>query len=198
MAERPWITPAEVIAYTDFKQVRDRDESKLRMDISRAEQYVISYTGNDFADADVIPDPVRTALILLTEMYAYNACADAKSGGRRMKSEAFDDYSYTAEEVYFSAESLDLAGVIVSDVAHAQDQDAGSFHTCDRTLHLPLVAELILMVAVEVADQVEGLGQHMLRYSEPVSAYRAGQNDVVGNDAGRRHVLGARPGALIP
>lgn len=108
MAERPWVEPSEVIAYTDYKQVQERAEAKLKVDISRAEQYVIAYTNNDFSDVEVIPEPVKTAVILLAEAYAYNACADVRSGGRRMKSESFDDYSYSADDAYISIDDLDV------------------------------------------------------------------------------------------
>ena len=108
MAERPWAVPADVISYSDYKQVQDRAEAKLRVDISRAEQYVIAYTNNDFSDLEAIPEPVKTAIILLAEAYAYNACADARSGGRRMKSESFDDYSYSADDAYFNIDDLDV------------------------------------------------------------------------------------------
>lgn len=109
MAERPWITPADVTAYSDYKQVQERAEMKLLVDISRAEQYVIAYTNNDFSDFEIIPQSVKTALVLLTEAYAYNACADANSGGRRMKSETLDDYSYTtADGAYFDIDNLDV------------------------------------------------------------------------------------------
>ena len=108
MAERPWAVPADVISYSDYKQVQNRAEAKLRVDISRAEQYVIAYTNNDFSDLEAIPEPVKTAIILLAEAYAYNACADARSGGRRMKSESFDDYSYSADDAYFNIDDLDV------------------------------------------------------------------------------------------
>lgn len=108
MAERPWAEPSEVIAYTDYKQVKERAEAKLKVDISRAEQYVIAYTNNDFSDVDVIPEPVKTAVILLAEAYAYNSCADMRSGGRRMKSESFDDYSYSSDDAYISIDDLDV------------------------------------------------------------------------------------------
>ena len=108
MAERPWAVPADVISYSDYKQVLDRAEAKLRVDISRAEQYVIAYTNNDFSDLEAIPEPVKTAIILLAEAYAYNACADARSGGRIMKSESFDDYSYSADDAYFNIDDLDV------------------------------------------------------------------------------------------
>lgn len=108
MAERPWVYPLEVTAYTDYKQIRQRRESKLKVDIARAEQYVIAYTNNDFSEYDVIPDSVKTAIILLAEAYAYNACADARSGGRRMKSESFDDYSYSSDDAYINIDDLDV------------------------------------------------------------------------------------------
>lgn len=106
MAERPWATPEEVRAYSDYAAVQQRNDHKLAFDIARAEQYVISYTNNDFADAETLPEPVKSAVILLAEAYAYNAAADTKTGGKRVKSETFDDYSYTADDVYISIDDL--------------------------------------------------------------------------------------------
>jgi hypothetical protein len=108
MADRPWALPADIIAYTDYKQVQERNETKLMVDISRAEQYVIAYTNNDFSADKTIPDSVKTAIILLAEAYAYNACADTRSGGRRMKSESFDDYSYSSDDAYINIDDLDV------------------------------------------------------------------------------------------
>lgn len=96
MAERPWATPDDVREYTDRASVKARTDAKLAVDITRAEQYVTAYTNNDFADAEkypVIPSAVKTAVILLAEHYGFIA----KHGGT-MKSETFDDYSYTAAE----------------------------------------------------------------------------------------------------
>lgn len=112
MAERPWVTPQEVTEYTEYKQVQERSEVRLRIDISRAEQYVISYTNNDFSEYEVIPETVKTAVILLAEAYAYNACADTRSGGRRMKSETFDDYGYTAGDEDYTADNLDIKALL--------------------------------------------------------------------------------------
>lgn len=106
MAGRPWATPEEVRAYSDYVAVQQRNDHKLAFDIARAEQYVISYTNNDFADAETLPEPVKSAVILLAEAYAYNAAADTKTGGKRVKSETFDDYSYTADDVYISIDNL--------------------------------------------------------------------------------------------
>lgn len=95
MAKRPWATPDDVRDYTDRENVRARTDAKIAVDITRAEQYVIAYTNNDFADAvkyPEIPAAVKTAVVLLAEHYGFSA----RSG--LMKSETYDDYSYTAAE----------------------------------------------------------------------------------------------------
>jgi len=87
--------------------VKNRTDAKLQTDITRAEQYVITYTNNDFSDGDAypsIPAPVKTAVILLAEAYAYNSYAATAT----MKSETFDDYSYTTETKTIDVESLDI------------------------------------------------------------------------------------------
>lgn len=43
MAVRPWVTPQEVRDYTEIKSVQERNDTRIAVDISRAEQYVISY-----------------------------------------------------------------------------------------------------------------------------------------------------------
>lgn len=54
---------------------------------------MISYTNNDFSDFEEIPQNIKTAVILLAEAYGYNSAISARS----IRSETFDDYSYTAE-----------------------------------------------------------------------------------------------------
>ncbi|MGN1480750.1 DUF3199 family protein [Porcipelethomonas sp.] len=93
MAARPWATPKEVRDYSDKKAVQERTDARLAIDISRAEQYVISYTKNDFSEYEEIPQNVKTAVILLAEAYGYNSVISSNE----IKSETFDDYSYTAE-----------------------------------------------------------------------------------------------------
>lgn len=114
MAERPWVTPDEVKEYTEIEAVKNRADAKLAVDISRAEQYIITYTHNRFTQYDDIPSPVKTAVILLAEVYAsYANYLKATSGGT-FKSESFDDYSYstgdsTLEEL---VSALDLAALL--------------------------------------------------------------------------------------
>ena len=97
MAERPWVTPEELKEYTEFEEVKNRADSKLKIDISRAESWVINYCNNRFDDPEKypeIPENVKTAVLLIAEAYAHNAVEQTKV---RLKSETFDDYSYTAE-----------------------------------------------------------------------------------------------------
>lgn len=114
MAARPWVLPKEVKAYTDIEAVQQRKKEKLEVDISRAEQYVITYTHNQFTEYDEIPGPVKTAVILLAEAYASYAYQLKKTGGGAVKSETFDDYSYTAGEGTFEdfVKALDLAALL--------------------------------------------------------------------------------------
>ena len=114
MATRPWVPPKEVKAYTDIEAVQQRKKEKLEMDIARAEQYVITYTRNRFEGYTEIPAPVKTAVILLAEAYASYANQLKKTGGGAVKSETFDDYSYTAGDGTFEdfVKALDLAALL--------------------------------------------------------------------------------------
>lgn len=96
MAARPWATPSDVKAYSDRPEIVARSDAKLAVDISRAEAYVIAYTNNSFPDDKfpTIPEDVKTAVILLAENYGVSAV----KGFGGMKSETFDDYSYTAAD----------------------------------------------------------------------------------------------------
>lgn len=108
MASRPWVTPDEVREYSEIPAVQKRSDARLTVDISRAEQYIITYTHNTFESAEEIPAGVKTAVIILAEAYAHNAIVAAKE----VKSETFDDYSYTAETTQISVEALDLAALL--------------------------------------------------------------------------------------
>ncbi len=97
MAARPWVTPEEIKEYTDFEDVAARTDTKLRKDIARAEIYILSYTNNKELLDDklypTVPEGVKTAVIILAEAYGHNAVEKTKT----LKSETFDDYSYTSE-----------------------------------------------------------------------------------------------------
>lgn len=109
--QRPWVTPEEVKAYTEYKSVKERSDDKLKVDISRAEQYVIGYTNNSFEDIEETPENVRIAVILIAEMYAASAGSAAEGFGL-YKSESFDDYSYTAEETTGKIDNLTIGPLL--------------------------------------------------------------------------------------
>lgn len=108
MATRPWVTPQEVREYSENAAVQARTDARLNVDIARAEQYVITYTHNTFADDEEVPSAVKTAVIILAENYGRNAAIAAKD----VKSETFDDYSYTAADSVISIDGLDLAALL--------------------------------------------------------------------------------------
>jgi len=124
MAKRPWVTPDEVKAYTDYPKVKDRSDEKLKVDITRAEYYVINYTRNHFDDHikyPTLPESVRTAVILVAEMYAFNA-AEGGTGKGAYKSETFDDYSYTMADTGEKLDNL-LLGPLLDEFT---EPDSGS------------------------------------------------------------------------
>ncbi len=114
MAARPWVTPADVKAYSDFTAVQNRNEEKLLTDISRAELYIINRTNNTFADDTKyaeIPVNIKLAVLLVAEFYANTAAADPQ---KKRQSETFKDYSYTvlSSGADLSADDLDIEPLI--------------------------------------------------------------------------------------
>ena len=93
---RPWVTPEEVKTYTDHKEIAERSNEKLKTDIFRAEQKVISITHNNFDSEELekIPESVKIAVMILAEAYANNSIEKSK---KQIRSETFDDYSYSLD-----------------------------------------------------------------------------------------------------
>lgn len=115
---RPWITPEDVKSYTEQTDVKERADEKLKFDITRAEQRVIKITNNRF-DSDEyteLPEPVRMATILIAEAYAKNTVEGTR---RQIKSETFDDYSYTAESATIDLDNLNLEELLADYIIEA-------------------------------------------------------------------------------
>ena len=111
---RPWVTPAEVREFTERKSVENRTDERLKIDIFRAENYVIAYTRNRFNDPErfpTLPEAVRIAVIMLAEHYAQTSSGNDKVSGR-YKSERFDDYSYTLADGGELIDRLDLGPLL--------------------------------------------------------------------------------------
>lgn len=106
--DRPWVTPQELREYSDIKQVQERTDARLAVDISRAEQYILTLTHNDFSSYKEVPPEVKTATLLLAEAYGYNTALKTKN----IKSETLDDYSYTAENTAIPIDELDIAALL--------------------------------------------------------------------------------------
>lgn len=110
--KRPWIEPQQIREYTSSKDVEARTDSQLAYDIARAEKYVIFHTHNRFDSEEYesgLPSDVTMAAILLAEAYAKQAITQ-KEGA--MKSESFDDYSYTVDTETDIADSLGLGTML--------------------------------------------------------------------------------------
>jgi hypothetical protein len=109
MASRPWVTPAQVKAYTDLPDVAARTDAKLAVDIQRAEAYIIKYCHQDFSGEEytTIPADVATADIILSEYYAHKQGSIGK-----YKSETFDDWSYTSGESEYLVQTLGIDGLL--------------------------------------------------------------------------------------
>ena len=116
MATRPWVTPQDVRKWTERQAVKNRSLEKLKVDIFRAEQYIINYTRNTFEDTKrwpAIPEPVRIATLILAEQNAANAAnLGTSAGGGAFKSERFDDYSYTLADTDFQIDNLKLGALL--------------------------------------------------------------------------------------
>lgn len=112
MAVRPWATPTEVKDYSEYSSVQNRPNAKVEIDIRRAEADIIEYTGSDFSDNEkypTIPDDINLATIIVAEAYALRAKDQGRAQG--LKSEKFDDYSYTRFDANI-AESLGVSALL--------------------------------------------------------------------------------------
>lgn len=103
--DRPWVIPDDVKEYSHIKAVKERSCDKIKIDIIRAEKYIMKYTNNDFSKYDTIPDDVKIAVILLAEKYGYNSAMVEKKG---YASESYDEYSYSLNAEQFDINVNDL------------------------------------------------------------------------------------------
>ena len=123
--QRPWICPDDVKEYTDYPEVAERSEGKLKQDILRAEMKIIKITNNRFDDDEKypeIPEQVKLATILVAEAYAKNLVERAT---KKIKSETFDDYSYELTET----KDIDISGLDLDELlADFVIQSRGNMH----------------------------------------------------------------------
>ncbi|MDR3345183.1 MAG: DUF3199 family protein [Oscillospiraceae bacterium] len=109
MAAEIWLTPDELREYSNNKDVKKRTDLQLQMDIYRAKSYIVCYTHNSFDDAELLPEEVKIALLLIAEQYAIMSF-NPNDG---LKSETYDDYAYTrADKAGIDIEALGLDSLL--------------------------------------------------------------------------------------
>ncbi|EAD4096346.1 DUF3199 family protein [Listeria monocytogenes] len=95
-----YITPEELITYSDFDSVKERNEEKLVMDILEAEMDLQAALGKSLADIrskntkeSGFPGTLKLALLRLAQFRAlYNTSESMQKG---YSSEKIADYSYS-------------------------------------------------------------------------------------------------------
>ncbi|HFL0606058.1 TPA: DUF3199 family protein [Listeria monocytogenes] len=96
----PYITPEELIAYSDFESVKKRNPEKIKMDILEAEMDLQAALGKSLADIKNnnaeetgFPKALKLALLRLAQFRAlYNTSESMQKG---YSSEKIADYSYS-------------------------------------------------------------------------------------------------------
>ena len=74
----------------------------------RIPKYRVYFSKDTFESCSELPSTLRTAVIILAELYAHNAVERTK----QLKSETFDDYSYTTESTILDISDLDLPSLL--------------------------------------------------------------------------------------
>lgn len=107
---RPWITVGELERFTERTEVKNLTPLRTSVMINLAESKIIAYCHHDFSD-DVkypeLPESVKNATYILAEAFCYN---DSRQTTGVIKSETYDDYSYTIESSETSTD-FDVLGI---------------------------------------------------------------------------------------
>ncbi|MFI8709946.1 DUF3199 family protein [Bacillus sp. NPDC077411] len=90
----PLITPAQLIDYTMFDEVKERDPKLLQMDIVEAQNDIFEDTSVDFDDKEkypTIPEVVEIACLKLAQYYALTNSDEAAH--EQVQSQRIGNYS---------------------------------------------------------------------------------------------------------
>ena len=92
------ITSEELVNYTAFDQVKNREGDLLELDILEAEVEIKIIVGHDFTDEayQPLPPAARLAILKLAQYFALVNSDESLTKG--IKSEKIGDYSYTVSE----------------------------------------------------------------------------------------------------
>lgn len=109
-----WVTAGDLKSFTERKEVSEKSDARLEALILLAMAKIKSYCHKNFVANDgilVIPDAVKTATLILADTLAYN---DSFRQSSQLKSESYDDYSYTQEtsEISTNFDDLDISALL--------------------------------------------------------------------------------------
>ena len=108
--DRPWITPEELVKFTEHEGVKNKLPERMLVMISLAESKIIAYCKHDFSDKEKyseLPEAVKNATLILADAICYN---DSLRTSGKLKSESYDDYSYSVDVTETSTD-FDILGI---------------------------------------------------------------------------------------
>lgn len=111
------ITPQQLIDYTIFDDVKERDPRLLQMDIVEAQNDIFELTSVDFEDKEKypsIPGVVEIACLKLSQYYALVNQDEASV--EQMQSEKLGNYSYQRQSEKTASGSYQSTGFIKPNV----------------------------------------------------------------------------------
>ena len=124
--QRPWITSKELLEFTERSEVQKKSPAKIAVMISLAESKIISFCKHDFSNDDDypnVPQDIKNATLILADALCYN---DSLRTSGVVKSESFDDYSYTVDVEEVSTD-FDVLGISTLLEPYALDNSGSLF-----------------------------------------------------------------------
>jgi hypothetical protein len=127
------ITAEDLVNYTVFDEVKEREGELLKQDILEAEVEVKGIAGHDFTDEAYQPLPAEVKLALL-KMAQYFALVNAdESLTKGIKSEKIGDYSYTVADTGGTAKP-DISALLKAFIKQNEPADTGTVRLRMRAL----------------------------------------------------------------
>lgn len=111
---RPWITPEELSSFSEHESVKNKSAVRILVMINLAESKIIAYCKHDFSDVKkypTLPQEVKNAALILADALCYN---DSLQTSGKLKSESYDDYSYTVDvnEISIGFDNLGISSLL--------------------------------------------------------------------------------------
>lgn len=120
----PWITANDLFAFTERDEVKNKSAVKVSAIISIAESKIKEYCKHDFTDEEkypTVPKEVVNATLILADALCYN---DSLRTSGILKSETYDDYSYTVDVSEISTD-FDMLGISSLLKPYVSSEDSG-------------------------------------------------------------------------